>query len=299
MARKGSGSIGITAPTIDDIDPSLTPSLVGYWKMDDIPDGVAKDYSGNGYDLKPYDTEENLPWDSRPIPDNSQLRYKNPRTGTEFGHLTNRCFYGIPITGTLLDTQGKFVVWGCYGVNDDIIGSSDTDFGTAWAGGHYPTGTPTFSGFNIGAFGILWEVRAVWDEGATQKVLSAAQYGSERFLQPNEEIAIVGAFKPSSSPVANDGVLYGSHVVHRDDGQYRELDDSDTAPSPAGTIPDTLVAQTNGVEPFFGYRSTSTNASPIRDAYVWAFNTEPPYLQETVAWLSRNPGCIPPWWIGK
>lgn len=318
MKLSGGGKV-ISSPTIDDIDPSSTPSLVGFWKCDEGSGLILHDSSGNGYDLQ-------LACHASQLNDEGFYPACGRSGETVAGNIAaswNK-FPGrfAPYSGIgamislddapLLDTGSNIVIYGCdfFWNYDDGLGP-DYDCGTYWAGEYDDGGAVSFpqqAGFNwacgssVGAGNSYHWNRIQWESAGTQYVAALPDYQvlggvvtTDR-VQPNQVGGTCACFHPST----RFEVAYFDSLNER--LAISSVTQSNVAPT-GQSLPASLGNQGN----MFGLRGqdrpvTKVNYGPnsgIKNFYVWSFETEPPYLRETIAWLARNPGKIPSWWIGK
>lgn len=252
--------------TIDTIDVSQFAALRGYWKCDD-GGGTVQDYSQYGNHLAVElsgvgFTSESM-WTTKP----GWMCVKN--------HDRAR----ITLTPSL--TIGdKFIVLSCEIENENVL--SDCDMGTAWNSAGMPTGE--YRGFAVSTLGDVSGFRV------SEYSLGGGASGHPDLIFTDD--AITGG-----NPVGV-GTGYGLSGVLRP-GVSISTSISGAALTTSAAAPASLEAQDNtfalasarntGFETITGYTA-------VRNYQLWAFDTEPPLLEQTLKWMSANPGLIPWWW---
>lgn len=297
MSLSSSPSIN-TRPTVEEIDAAGTPSLVGYWKCDEGGGEVLHDSSGNGYHLNYGDGAEpgfgqSPKVDSFPVVTAAEMWNRKP------GYLTPLGGYGFyrDIAGTLLDTGTNYAIL-CAEifVTDDTSIGLDFDAGWYWAGRRttdaLPDNFPQPYGLNIGQVGDTIWIRFAWDDANTTK---------SDIVYPT----LAYNLKPYSTLVSGEGLgdtdwaIAGAYVPGT---EVRATAKHDLTVSTFGAVgAETFPASMGAQGDIFGVRGQTgfTKAAGIRHIQAWSFAAEPPYLNETLIWLSANPGRIPPWWVGR
>jgi len=327
--KKASGNV-TTVPSINDINPSLTPSLVGFWKCNEGGGSIIKDYSGNGYDLEiqckssdftgeptcggwatgggKYEENVDSCWKSFP-------GYWTPYAG--IGAM-------IDTIGTLLETGSKYIVYGCEQISDfgDLSDQwSDFDCGTYWAGDNSGAGSNSFPaqyGFNWALSITQHWFRMAWDDAGdycvsiiidsdivyVNRADPPSSAGETPFIQ-NEPYGIAAAFLPSTAFKGIMSKLEPEHepIVKTLTTSTHAAPDVDSAlvVDTTHAIPASLSTQDNK----FGLRGQDLTGaswkptSGLKNFFVWAFDEEPPMLDEALKYLAQYPGKIPPWWIGR
>lgn len=306
-----------SVPSIDDVDPSLIKNLAVFWKCDEGRGLVWKDYSGNGYDLaiSCHASESTDPTHAGSVCGKTDENLLDILWNSFDGYFTPYAGMGAAIdaVGTLLDTQGKYVVWGCEQIADFTKGNADFDSGTYWGGSYgnsVPNPFPQQSGFNWAlSFTQHW-FRLSWDVNGTEYSVPITDleipvgHGLDNdppsqdyvgTFPDNTPVGVAAAFLPSTSFKACMQVQGDrpSGVVTKTTSFY---------PDTSQPIPATLEAQ-DGKFMIRGQDVTDTvgpwnPSSAMRNFYVWTFDSEPPFLDEALQFLAQYPGKIPPWWIG-
>ena len=255
----------IDAARIENFNVSRTPSLKGYWKCSDGGSTV-RDYSQYGnhltIELSGDGFTSSTIWTNKP----GWMSLKN--------HDRAR----TAITSSLT-TGSKFVVLSCNIEHENVL--SDCDLGTAWDSDGISSGD--YRGFSVAPLGDIMAMRATaYTPGAgdwaanMDLTMSQAVMTGQPLLTP---LGLAGTFRPSTSvSLSIDG----------------------SALTTTATTIATLSAQTGT----FALGSANLNLTnsgytAIRNYQLWAFDTEPPLLDETLKWMSANPGLLPWWWSGK
>jgi hypothetical protein len=254
------GSLNIIDPsqvTIDMINPSETPSLVGFWKGNDVVGSTVPDSSGNGYDLTI--THNN------PGVYDAEFETVAEMAAYRSGYLTLAPFTTatIEVSGTDLDTQGNSIIWTAELIAEGTL--NDADMGTAWDFG----ASGTYEGFMLGGQANSWYARV------KSLTPSATTTTSGTSVSAGTSIYIAAGFVPSDRLVScvNGGTLQNQ-----------------------STTVASLVAQDGR----FGFGvSASQERISVRNYQLWSFSAEPANLNNTVEWMSHNPGKIPAWWVGR
>lgn len=250
---------------IDRIDTANHPSLKGYWKCND--GGITvRDYSQYGNHLALELSGDGFAsidgsWGNKP----GFLSIKNH----------DRAY--IALTASLT-TAAKFVVVSCEIEHQNVL--SDCDLGTAWNSDGIATGE--YRGFSIAPLGDVfafrvtkytpgvgdWPANPAGDLTMSQAVATGQPLGTP--------IGIAGVFRPATSvSLTVDG---GALIT-------------------AATMIDTLTSQSGT----FALGAANLNLSSdgytaIRNYQLWAFDTAPPRLDDTLRWMGRHPGLVPWWW---
>lgn len=257
---KRKGGLRNDAPTIDQIDAANTPSLVGFWKCDDVGSTIL-DYSGNDHHLTVTNTNLGAPNDSFASVEEAQA-FKDGWFSMVKGTKAE-----VGATGSNLDTDTNFVVAHAeFYIHDAFSSFWDFDCGTAH---DFEQTNDTYQGFTLAgavAQGVWCRVAASTTdkEDTTFQVVSGFT-----------DISLAGGFKPSTSVIASS-----------------DSNGLDTTVSARAA----LVAQDGK----FGLGPSSSQVRvSVRNYQLWSFAAEPVYMDETVEWMAINPGKIPPWWIGR
>lgn len=250
---------------IENFDVANTPSLVGYWKCDDGRSTV-RDYSKYQNHLTLELSGEGFTsetvWSNKP----GWLSIKN--------HDRAR----IALTSSLT-TAGKFVVVSCNFEHQNVL--SDCDLGTAWNSDGIATGA--YRGFSIAPLGDIIAFRVTeytpgagnWASNMDLTMTQAVSSGNA-LMTP---LGLSGAFRPATSvSLSIDG---GALVT------------SATTTATLGSQESTFALGAAHLD------LGSSGYTAVRNYQLWAFDSEPPLLDETLKWMSANPGLLPWWWARR
>jgi hypothetical protein len=249
--------------TVDSIDASAYPQLRGFWKCNEGSGSTVIDYSmySNNLTIELSGDGFNASsvWSNKP----GWLSIKN--------HDRARIAINASLT-----TGAKFVIVACSMEHENVL--SDCDLGTAWNSDGIATGA--YRGFSIAPLGDIIAMRVIeytpgagnWASNMDLTMTQAVATG-----QPlRTPLGIAGVFRPATSVSLsiNGGALITSN-----------------------TTTETLGSQDNT----FALGSANLNLSSdgytaIKDYQLWVFDKAPPRLNETLIWLSNNPGKVPWWW---
>lgn len=273
--------LGITAPTIDDLRPSDTPSLIGFWKCFDAANGVIPDHSGYGNDLTI-------------IFGYNEFSFQSVQEMLDFepGYLSTKLLDGAltTATGTLLDTQNRVIFATAelrYPVTLGTIpgyglAQQDIDFGTSHDIGAVHD---VYQGFMLGGAVGRNYFRVSHYNGAIFNQFYYATDGGVA-VAVDTPFAIAGAFIPGTA-------LYSS--VNQQ--AVQTITTALTSGNPISSAT-SLVAQDGK----FGWLSGPQPTS-VRNYQLWSWPAASAptaaQLAMTVEWCTYNPGKIPPWLIGK
>lgn len=269
------------APTIDEVGGENCPSLKAYWKFSDgdYVNGVIPDHSGNGFDLVATSTFDAEPIGTRNFTEGDGYLIDDGYMVTEFAWA----FATADLTGTDLMPDNRFMVSAISNFKQDSI--TDNDRGSAWL----PVGGPHPQPSDIGAF-----TGFNWGETAAVNILRLVVNGNS-----DAQVALlgfdpVGAHSHCAMSYNPSTEVFGAQSVISQGEETKFETGSDVTDVPA-----TMGVQNNRI----GFRNSNSNVNALtrgtKDCQVWYFDTEPPYMKETVEWLAKNPGRIPTWWIGR
>lgn len=281
-----------SALVIDDIDPSGTPSLIGFWKCHDVDltTDTMPDHSMYGHDLS-VSTGEDINGAGSVNSSRSVSEMLTTRPGWFTVKSHDKAI--MSVTGTPLDTQDKVVL-----VAAEMIYEAGMDF--PFTGPDIDVGTShdiaetlsAYKGFMIGGAYEDNYFRVTIIDGATIKQWKApavgGNYGGGYHVDPETEFVVAGSFAPGVA-------VYGS--VSRCPVQTSVVSEAGGYPISQAT---SLVAQDGkfairGVNPF--------QRTSIRNLQVWSWDAaaapSADVLKNTVEWMNYNPGKIPAWLVGR
>lgn len=251
---------------IDALDVSAHPSLRGYWKCND-GGLVVRDYSMYANDLtvelSGVGFDEQTMWSTKP--------------GWMCVKSHDRARIALTPSLTIGD---KFIVLSCEIENENVL--SDCDMGTAWDSSGMSTGE--YRGFAVSTLGDVSGFRV------SEYSLGGGASGHPDLIFTDDAIT-------SNNPVGV-GSGYGLAGVFRPGVSIStsisggQLTTSAAAPSVLEAQGDTFAlasARNNGFEAQTGYTA-------VRNYQLWAFDTAPPRLDDTLRWMSQHPGLVPWWW---
>lgn len=306
---------GVSAPTIDQIDPTKTPSLVGFWKFTDFiaSTGTVPDHSGNGFDMQAMQVDENYNLFANPYVEQSPNHFHL----NEDGYLICREGWALltdVITDTVMDIgTGYGVFSGSWHAHEAFC---DYDGGYGWCGLHQPLDWPgkhgnpgpdPFNGLNVGAVSFASNARIIIDGGSVVEVINKSSDGAFQVMDPNDVAHWAMSYNPTGEFKAiNYNVLNPNPRL--DSGGPDDAIPGSTQLSPITTVTNNVPASHpigTGTYARFGHRTGNDGGNATSGGYgakdwqVWNFSAEPPYFEETLTWMAKNPGRIPPWWIGR
>ena len=282
MRRTGGRST--SGVTINDIDASQTPSLVGYWKCNESSGLTVKDYSGNGFDLTIVPSIDFGPRD------------ESFWWGTNPGYLTLEHGDKALRTGmlnSLLDTKAKFVIASYELIQQNVY--SDSDMGQACiVENPFPdeSASSDYLGFTLSAGGVGVQAFRVAIDKAVYDDLGAF---------PTSRITAADNTVPpgASGPDGNSGV-FRPDVPNI---SFSRNGESLITVAVDASVTELKMTQADGGTFGFGTSHAASQDfhhwTAIRNYQVWAFDAEPDNLDLTLQWLSANPNNIPKWWIGR
>ena len=315
--------------SIDDLDTSLTPSLVGYWKCNEGNGDTILDYSGNDYHLTVGNSYEMSNWSGGAQTGNQSAIDANARWNEHPGYVAFGWGMGAFIeiaNAPLLNTGSNFLIFGCEvtyhaDVTDDLPNEGvDFDLGTYWAGnpGVDTPGTiwtdhwKPAQGYNLLALGVanaennLFGGRVANDaEGKVESIRLDSSprkpYPYKTYLNanevndamPQENNTLILGYDPSTS------IYCGSHPEGVDEQEIITYSDDDGSTI---LIPSTLPPQEMEGVPLFGLRCQNNfhQRWGLKKVHVWSFDVAPQYgIEQTLRWMTRNHGRIPSWLVGK
>ena len=249
---------------IENFDVQGTPALRGYWKCND-GGGLVRDSSQYGNHLTLELSGEGFTSETIWTNKSGWLSIKN--------HDRAR----ITLTDSL-NTGARFVVLSCNIEHENVL--SDCDLGSAWDSDGILTGT--YRGFSVAPLGDIMAMRVtkytpgVGNWTNADLTMHQAVATGQPLLTP---LGLAGAFRPSVSvSLSMDGAALITTATT-----------IDTLTAQDGTF---ALGAANLNLPVDGYTA-------IRNYQLWAFDTEPPLLDETLKWMSAHPGLIPWWWAGR
>ena len=308
---------------IDDIDASLTPSLVGYWKCDEGQGDTILDYSGNNYHLIIQNSfalageADPINADLRALDEASRWAQYNDYVSFGYGAGAFIDLADAP----LLDTGSNTLIFGAEIIwHDDTTGlwnnlGVDFDIGTYYHGddssGLYDDHYAPAQGFNLyaltlgGANQTTFGVRTSDDTtvAGVDLVLGATNKGSN-----NDALYDTYAQAGAATVDKNTSLALGyeasaevhfAHSIDGSDSRYVQTSLLSVPKVPAATLP---AQKLDGITKMFGIRCQNSYAPrwAVRNIYCWSFDSaQSKGIGNIAQWFAANPGKIPSWLIGE